>query len=72
MGSGGHADFLSDRYNGAQVACPDPVDFHAYQNADLYDWTNAFYLQGNFGRVAVSTDRKPDGTVIATMPGEYA
>ncbi len=61
-----------DRYNGAYAACPDPVDFHAYQNANLYDSTNAFYLEGDFGKVAISGDRKPDGSVIATMPGEYA
>ncbi len=61
-----------DLYNGAYAACPDPVDFHAYQNTNLYDYTNAFYLRGDFGEVAVSGDRKPDGTIIATMPGEYA
>ena len=38
----------------------------------MYDSTNAFYLEGDFGRVAISGDRKPDGTVIATMPAEYA
>ena len=33
-------------YNGAFVACPDPVDFHAYMTADLYQQPNLFYLQG--------------------------
>jgi hypothetical protein len=63
--------FYPDMYNGAYAACPDPVDFHAYQNANLYDYTNAFYLKGDFGEVPVGGDRKPDGTVIATMVGEY-
>ncbi len=27
--------FYPDHYNGAFVACPDPVDFHAYMTADL-------------------------------------
>ncbi len=40
------ADVLSTDYNGAFVACPDPVDFHAYMTADLYQQPNLFYLQG--------------------------
>lgn len=38
--------FYPDHYNGAFVACPDPVDFHAYMTTDLYAQENIFYLQG--------------------------
>jgi hypothetical protein len=38
--------FYPDDYNGAFIACPDPVDFHAYMTADLYKQDNMFYLQG--------------------------
>ncbi len=38
--------FYPDHYNGAFVACPDPVDFHAFMTADLYKQDNLFYLQG--------------------------
>ncbi len=38
--------FYPDRYNGAFVACPDPVDFHAYTTRDLYKDDNMFYMQG--------------------------
>src|SRR3984957_15485251 len=38
--------FYPADYNGAFVACPDPVDFHAYMTADLYSQANFFYLQG--------------------------
>jgi hypothetical protein len=38
--------FYPDHYNGAFVACPDPVDFHAYMTADLYKQPNMFYLEG--------------------------
>jgi hypothetical protein len=38
--------FYPTHYNGAFVACPDPVDFHAYTNIDLYDDKNAFYIYG--------------------------
>jgi hypothetical protein len=63
--------FYPDLYNGAWAACPDPVDFHAYQNVNLYDEPNAFYLKGDFATIPIAGDRKPDGTIIATMPGEY-
>jgi enterochelin esterase-like enzyme len=38
--------FYPDDYNGAFVACPDPVDFHAYMTTDLYNQKNMFYLPG--------------------------
>ena len=44
--------FYPDHYNGAFAACPDPIDFHAYTNIDLYDDKNAFYLEGAHKRVA--------------------
>ena len=41
-----------DHYNGAFAACPDPIDFHAFTNIDLYDDDNAFFLEGAHKRVA--------------------
>lgn len=64
--------FYPDMYNGAWVACPDPVDFHAYQNIDLYDDTNAFVRKGDFGEIPIAADRKPDGSIIANTGPEYA
>jgi hypothetical protein len=64
--------FYPDTYNGAYVACPDPVDFHAYQNINLYDYTNAFQLKGDFAALPIAGDRKTDGTIIATAEGEFA
>jgi hypothetical protein len=64
--------FYPDSYNGSYAACPDPVDFHAYQNIDLYNDKNAFYRQGDFGRIATPADRKPDGTTLAISGDEYA
>jgi hypothetical protein len=63
--------FYPDEYNGAWVACPDPVNFHAYQNVDLYEDTNAFERSGDFAEIPIAGDRKPDGTIIADMRGEY-
>jgi hypothetical protein len=63
--------FYPDFYNGTWAACPDPVDFHAYQNIDLYNDTNAFVRKGDFAEIPIAGDRKPDGTVIATAGGEF-
>lgn len=63
--------FYPDEYNGAWIACPDPVNFHAYQNVDLYEDRNAFERFGDFAEIPIAADRKPDGTIIADMRGEY-
>ncbi|MEZ2348305.1 esterase [Terriglobus sp. RCC_193] len=64
--------FYPDGYNGTWGACPDPVDFHAYQNINLYDDPNAFFRHGDFGSVPVPTDRKPDGSILANTGDEFA
>ena len=51
---------------------PDPIDFHAYQDVDLYNDSNAFFRKGDFAELPIAADRKPDGTVIATTGGEFA
>jgi hypothetical protein len=43
--------FYPDHYNGAFVACPDPVDFHAFMTADIYKQDNMFFLEGANKRV---------------------
>ena len=43
--------FYPEDYNGAFVACPDPVDFHAYMTRDLYADDDMFYAQGANKRV---------------------
>ncbi len=63
--------FYPDMYNGAFVACPDPIDFHAYQNIDLYNDNNAFVRKGDFGEISIPGERKPDGTITATSGGQY-
>src|SRR5580704_17512922 len=43
--------FYPDHYNGAFVACPDPVDFRAFTVIDLYSDKNAFYRDGAHRRM---------------------
>src|ERR1039458_5699949 len=59
--------FYPDRYNGAFVACPDPVDFRAYTIINLYENKNAFYLEGAHMAVAQPGVRDYLGHTLATI-----
>ncbi len=61
--------FYPDDFNGAWGACPDPVDFHAYQMVDIYNDKNAYWTIGPFGRIAQSEMRTPPGLILATTEG---
>ena len=58
--------FYPDHYNGAFAACPDPIDFHAFTNIDLYEDKNAFYIQGAHKRVLQPAMRDYLGHTTAT------
>ncbi len=62
--------FYPDFYNGTWAACPDPVDFHDYQNVNLYEDPNAFVRRADFGSVPIAADRKADGSILATTGDE--
>jgi hypothetical protein len=60
--------FYPDHYNGAFAACPDPIDFHAFTNINLYEDKNAFFLEGAHKRVAQPAMRDYLGhTFISTQ-----
>ena len=59
--------FYPDEYNGAWVACPDPIDFRAYTVVDIYKDTNAYYKEGPFKRVPRPGQRNYLGHVSTTL-----
>jgi hypothetical protein len=59
--------FYPDHYNGAFVACPDPVSFHAFETVDLYKDENVFYIQGANKRVEQPATRDYLGHTLASM-----
>lgn len=59
--------FYPDRWNGAWGFCPDSLDFHRYQAANLYDDANAYRREGPWGGIEVPADRASDGEITATM-----
>ena len=64
--------FYPDHYNGAFIACPDPVDFHAYMTADLYNQANMFYLPGANKQVEQPAMRNYLGHTLITMRDNIA
>jgi len=56
-----------DDYNGAWVACPDPIDFRAYTVVNLYEHDNAYHLDGDPNRTPRPGHRDWLGHVSATL-----
>ena len=54
-------------YNGAWIACPDPMDFRAFTVVNLYEDENAYYLDSPFKRTARPRRRDGKGHVSATL-----
>ncbi len=59
--------FYPDMYNGAFVACPDPIDFQAYTLINLYKDENAYKLTGEASSVERPAFRNYMGEVFATQ-----
>jgi hypothetical protein len=59
--------FYPDMYNGAFVACPDPIDFRAYTTINLYADKNAFYQQGVANRIERPAQRDYLGQTNSTQ-----
>ena len=64
--------FYPDHYNGAFVACPDPVDFHAYSTVDLYKQDNMFWLPGAMKKVEQPSMRNYLGQTLISVRGNMA
>ncbi|HEV8598922.1 MAG TPA: hypothetical protein VGQ69_06150 [Gemmatimonadales bacterium] len=59
--------FYPEEFNGAWVACPDPIDFRAYTVVDIYKDSNAYYLEGPFKRTPRPGLRDYLGHVSSTL-----
>jgi hypothetical protein len=59
--------FYPDEYNGAWIACPDPIDFRAYTVVNIYTDTNAYYREGPFKRVPRPGQRNYLGHLSTTL-----
>jgi hypothetical protein len=54
-------------FNGAIVACPDPIDFRRFVTVDLYEDRNAYFTSGPFRRTPRPGSRFNMGDIRSTM-----
>lgn len=59
--------FYPDEYNGAWIACPDPIDFRAYTVVNIYEDSNAYHREGPFKRVPRPGQRNFLGHISTTL-----
>jgi hypothetical protein len=59
--------FYPDEYNGAWGACPDPVDFRAFTQVNIYEDKNAYYRDGPFQRIKRPGFRNRLGEISANI-----
>lgn len=56
-----------DAFNGAYIACPDPIDFRAFTVVDIYKDTNAYWLDDTWKKTPRPGLRNYLGHVSSTM-----
>lgn len=59
--------FYPEEFNGAWVACPDPIDFRAYTTVNIYEDTNAYYATSRWKRTPRPGFRNWLGHVRSTV-----
>jgi hypothetical protein len=59
--------FYPDAFNAAYAACPDPIDFRAYTQVNLYEDANAYWSQGPFMKVPRPGHRNYLGQISTTL-----
>lgn len=59
--------FYPEEYNGCFAACPDPIDFRAYTQVNLYEDENAYYTEGTFRKTARPGRRDNKGRLFSTL-----
>ncbi|HEY6060896.1 MAG TPA: hypothetical protein VIV10_09950 [Gemmatimonadales bacterium] len=59
--------FYPDDFNGAFIACPDPIDFRQYTVVNIYTDTNAYWLPSRWKRVPRPGHRDWLGNVNVTL-----
>lgn len=58
--------FYPDEYNGAFIACPDPIDFRAYMTINIYEDKNAYWYDSQFQKLPRPSHRDYLGHVQAS------
>ncbi|MBS0012203.1 MAG: hypothetical protein KFF49_12385 [Bacteroidales bacterium] len=62
--------FYPDEYNGCFAACPDPIDFRAYELINIYEDRNAYYYEGPFSKLIRPGRRNWLGQISTSVESE--
>lgn len=62
--------FYPDFFGGTWPMCPDGMDFHAYQIIDLYNDSNAYYIDNGWYKVERPSSRDVKGNIRWTVEDE--
>lgn len=64
--------FYPDFYNGAFVACPDPIDFRGMTNFNIYEAHNAYFVEGKHHRVLQPGQQDENGRTLSSLESDNA
>ncbi|GMQ82874.1 MAG: hypothetical protein BMS9Abin05_2340 [Rhodothermia bacterium] len=59
--------FYPEEYNGAFIACPDPIDFREYVQVNIYEDDNAYYYPSDFRMMERPSHRDWLGQIQSTI-----
>ena len=59
--------FYPDEYNGAFIACPDPIDFRAYLTTNIYADSNGYWYDSQFQKLPRPGHRDYLGNIDASQ-----
>ena len=59
--------FYPEEYNGAFIACPDPIDFRAYLTVNIYEDDNAYWYDSQFQKLPRPGHRDSLGHIHASQ-----
>ena len=59
--------FYPEEYNGAFIACPDPIDFRAYLTVNIYEDANAYWYESEFQQLPRPGHRNYLGHIQASQ-----
>jgi hypothetical protein len=59
--------FYPDDFNGAYIACPDPIDFRAYTVVNIYEDDNAYFIKSDWKKTPRPGLRNYLGHISSTL-----
>ena len=65
-----HQVLYPDFYGGSFASCPDSVDFNYHQIVNIYNDTNAFFIDKGWMKIDRPSERRPDGNIEVMMKDE--